>query len=70
MDTIFAKSLKTLLFGLFKPCKSNPSNLIFQNWDPSLFLLYDVKLYGKKIEKIDDPTVFHCRQMEKRIKPN
>ena len=70
MDTIFAKSLKTLLFGLFKLCKSSPSNLIFQNWDPSLFLLYDVKLYGKKIEKIDDPTVFHCRQMEKRIKPN
>ena len=34
--------------GTFKPNKPSLSELIFKNWDLSFFLLYDVKLHGKK----------------------
>ena len=50
MDKIFAKTAKTLLYGLVSP--PSPSKLICKNWDPSLFLLYDVKLHGKKKKKL------------------
>ena len=69
MDKIFAKTLKNLTLGTFKPSKPSPSELIFKNWDPSLFLLYDVKIQ-EKIEKTDDPEILHCRQMGKVTKPN
>ena len=70
MDKIFVKTLKILLKGLYKPSKPHPSELFFKNCDPSLVLLYDMKLHGKKIEKTDDPRILYCRQMEKRIKSN
>ena len=50
MDKISAKTIKKLILGTFRPSK-----LISKNLDPSLFLLYDVKLHGKKKEKTDDP---------------
>ena len=46
MNKIFAKTFFAL--------QAKPSKRICKNWDPSLFLLYDVKLHGKK-EKTDDP---------------
>ena len=61
MDRIFAKTLKNLTLGTFKPSKPSPSERIFKNWDPLLFLLYDVKLHGKKIEETDDLEILHCR---------
>ena len=70
MDKIFTKTLKNLTLGTFKPSKPSPSELIFKNWDLSFFLLYDLKLHGKKIEKTDDQEILHCRQMGKRTKPN
>ena len=51
MDKIFAKTPKKLAVGTVKPSKPSPSELIFKNWDPSIFLLYDVKLYEKKNRK-------------------
>ena len=68
MDKIFTKTLKNLTLGTFKPSKPSPSELIFKNWDPSLFLLYDVKLHGKK--KTDDPENLHSSKMGKGMKPN
>ena len=70
MDQIFAKTLKNLTLGTFKPSRPSPSELIFKNWDPSLFLIYDVKLHGKKIEKTDDTEILHCTQMGKGTNPN
>ena len=64
------KNLKNLTLETFKPSKPGPSELIFKNWDLSLFLLYDVKLHVKKIEKKDDLEILYCRQMGKRRKPN
>ena len=61
---------QNLTLGTFKPSKPSPSELIFKNWDQSFFLIYDVKLHGKKIEKTDDPEILHCRLMGKRTKPN
>ena len=52
MAKIFAKTLENLTLGTFKPSKSSPSELIFKNWDPSLFLLHDVKLHGKTQKKL------------------
>ena len=48
MDKIFAKTLKNLTLGTFKPSKPSPSELIFKNWDLSLFLLNDVRLHWIK----------------------
>ena len=71
MDKIFAKTLKNLYnLRTFKPSKPSPSELIFKNWNPSLILLYDVKLHGKKLEKTDDQEILHCRQMGEGTKPN
>ena len=70
MDKIFSKTLKTLFWWLFKLSKPNPSNLIFKIWDPSLFLLFDVKLLGEKIEKNNYLEILHCRQTEKGITPH
>ena len=61
---------QNLTLGTCKPSKLSPSELIFKNWDLSFFLLYDVKLHSKKIEKIDDQEILHCRQMEKQTKAN
>ena len=44
------KNLKNLTLETFKPSKPSPSELIFKNWDLSLFLLYDVKLHRNKIK--------------------
>ena len=68
----FCQNPKNVNWGIFKPSKPSPFELIFKNWDPSLFLPYDVKLHEKKkkIEKTDDPEILHCRQMGKRTKPN
>ena len=52
MDKIFTKTLKNLTLGTFKPSKPSPSELIFKNWDLSLFLLNDVKLHWKKKKKL------------------
>ena len=57
MDKIFTKTVKTLLYGLLSP--PSPSNFICKNWDPAVFLLYDVKLHGTKIEKTDDPEILN-----------
>ena len=57
MDKIFTKTVKTLLYGLLSP--PSPSKLICKNWDPAVFLLYDVKLHGTKIEKTDDPEILN-----------
>ena len=71
MDKIFAKTLKNLYnLRTFKHSKPSPSELIFKNWDPSLILLYDMKLRGKKLEKTDDQEILHCRQMGEGTKPN
>ena len=51
LDKIFVKTLKTLLWGIFKLAKPSSSELIFKNCDASLFLLYDTKLHGIKIYK-------------------
>ena len=52
MDKIFAKTIKNLILGTFKPSKPSPSELIFKYWDLSLFLLYDVKILEKKQKKL------------------
>ena len=71
MHKIFAKTLKTLYnLWTFKPSQAKSIRTSFQNWDPSLFFLYDVKLQGKKIEKADDQEILHCRQMGKGTKRN
>ena len=44
MDKIFAQTLKILTFGTFKPSKPSPSELIFKNCHPSLFLHRQYKL--------------------------
>ena len=70
MDKIFAQTLKTLYnLRTFKPSKPSLSDLIFKKWDPSLFLLYDVKLHGRKLEKTDDQEILHFRKMGKGTKP-
>ena len=52
MNKTFAKTLETLFLGHLWDFLNSPSqvylNFFFKNWDPLLFLLYDVKLYGKK----------------------
>ena len=70
MDNNFAKTIKTLIQELFKLSKPSLSEPFSKNWDPSYFLLYDVKRHQKKIEKADDPETLQSRQMEKQIKPN
>ena len=70
MDKIFAKALKTLLWDFLSPPSQDDLKFFFTNGDPSLFLLADVKFYGEKIEKTDDPEILHCRQMKKQITPN
>ena len=69
MDKIFAQTLKILTLGTFKPSKPSPSEIIFKNCHPSLFLLYNENFMGK-IEETDDPEILHCRQMGKGTKPN
>ena len=66
MDKIFIKTLKNLI----KPSKPSRSEVFFKNWDQILLILWWEILWGKKIEKTDDPEILHCRQMEKRMKPN
>ena len=65
---IFAQTLKTLfwviLFNIWA-LQTKSMWTFFKNWDLLLFLLYDKKLYGKKIGKTDDPEIMHCRCMEK-----
>ena len=62
--------ISNLTLWIFKLCKPSPSEFISKNWDVSFFLLYDVKIHGKKIKRTDDPEILHCRQMGKRTKPN
>ena len=69
MDKIFAKTLKTLTLETFKLSKPSPSELIFKNWDLSLFLIW-YETSWEKIEETDDPEILHCRQMGKGAKPN
>ena len=57
-------------FGAFSVLQAKPIGLFFKNWHPPLFLLYDVKHHGKKIEKAEEPEILHCRQMKKWTKPN
>ena len=66
MDKIFIKTLKTLI----KPSKPSRSEVFFKNWDQTSLILWWETLWGKKIEKTDDPKILHCTQMEKKIKPN
>ena len=61
----FCPNPKNLTLGTFKSSKPSPFKLICKNWNPWLFLLYDVKLHGKKI---DDPEILHSRQMGKGMK--
>ena len=74
MNKIFAKNLERLFLDHFldflRPSSQAYLNFFIRNWDPSLLLLSDVKLYGKKIEKADDRKILHCRQMEKTNKTN
>ena len=47
---LFEALIKNLILGAFKPSKPSPSKFICKNWDPSLFLFYDLKIHGKKIK--------------------
>ena len=57
MSKIFAKTLIALFAdhfgGHFEPSKPNPSELYNQKLGSSLFLLHDVKRYGKLYVKRD-----------------
>ena len=48
MDQIFARTLKTLLCDFLSPPSQAHLNFFLKNWDPSLFLFYDVKIHGGK----------------------
>ena len=52
MNKIFAKTLETLFLGhswdFLSPPRQAYLKFFFKNWDPLLFLLYDITLYGKK----------------------
>ena len=65
MDKIFAKTLKTLLWDFLKLSKSSRFEVFFKNWDQIILRLWWETLWGKKIEKTDDPEILHCRQVEK-----